>query len=127
MEKIEKKINWDKVAGFQKLVKEFSEKLELLNQCYPGDEDSYSIIMLASSPNKDEDTEQSHQITAGRGINFIAMLMGMFGGNPKMFSIVKAAIDKYPEVALLHAMMSDNPKEELDKLKSLLDELRPHK
>ena len=117
------KINKKKADAFEKIVKEFTEKLDLLNQCYPGDEDSFSLILLANTPDEDGKTSLVHQAILGRGINLIAMLMGLFGSNPKIIPIVKKALIQFPKVALLKAMTSEHPEEEMEKLKNVLREL----
>lgn len=117
------KINKKKADIFERSVKEFTEKLDLLNQCYPGDEDSFSLILLADTPNEDGKTSSAHQAISGRGINLIAMLMGLFGSTPKIIPIVKGALTQFPKVALLKAMTSEHPEEEMKKLKNVLREL----
>ena len=116
-------INKKKADAFEKIVKEFTEKLDLLNQCYPGDEDSFSLILLADTPNEDGRTSSAHQAISGRGINLIAMLMGLFGSTPKIIPIVKGALTQFPKVALLKAVTSKHPEEEMEKLKNVLREL----
>lgn len=117
------KINKKKADAFEKIVKEFTEKLDLLNQCYPGDEDSFSLILLADTPNEDGKTSSTHRAISGRGINLIAMLMGLFGSTPKIIPIVKGALTQFPKVALLKAITSEHPEEEMEKLKNVLKEL----
>ena len=117
------KINKKKADAFENIVKEFTEKLDLLNQCYPGDEDSFSLILLADTPNEDGRTSSAHQAISGRGINLIAMLMDLFGSTPKIIPIVKGALTQFPKVALLKAMTSEHPEEEMEKLKNVLREL----
>lgn len=51
------------------------------------------------------------------------MLIGLFGSNPKIIPIVKVALTQLPEVALLKAMTSEHPEEEMEKLKNVLREL----
>ena len=109
------KINKKKADAFEKIVKEFTEKLDLLNQCYPGDEDSFSLILLADTPNENDKTSSIHRAISGRGINLMVMLIGLFGSTPKIIPIVK--------VALLQAMTSEHPEEEMEKLKNVLREL----
>lgn len=117
------KINKKKADAFEKIVKEFMEKLDLLNQCYPGDVDSFSLILLANTPNENGKTASSHQAISGRGINFIAMLADLFESTPKIIPIVKGALTQFPKVALLRAMTSEHPEEEMEKLKNVLREL----
>lgn len=117
------KINKKKADAFEKIVKEFTEKLDLLNQYYPGDEDSFSLILLADTPNEDGKTSSTYRAISGRGINLIAMLMGLFGSTPKIIPIVKGALTQFPKVALLKAMTSEHPEEEMEKLKNVLKEL----
>lgn len=118
------KINKKKADAFEKIVKEFTEKLDLLNQCYPGDEDSFSLILLANTPNENGKTASSHQAILGRGINLMAMLMGLFESTPKIIPIVKGALTQFPKAALLKAMTGEHPEEEMEKLKNVLRELR---
>ena len=121
------KINRKKADAFEKIVKEFTEKLDLLNQCYPGDEDSFSLILLADTPNENGKTSSAHQAISGRGTNLFAMLMGLFGSTPKIIPIVKGALTQFPKVAkvalLLKAMTGEYPEEEMEKLKNVLREL----
>lgn len=111
------KINKKKADAFEKIVKEFMEKLDLLNQCYPGDTDSFSLILLANTPNENGKTASSHQAISGRGINLMDMLMGLFESTPKIFPIVKGALTQFPKIALLRAMTSEHPEEKMEKLK----------
>ena len=120
---MDRKINKKKADAFEKIVKEFTEKLDLLNQCYPGDEDSFSLILLANTPNEDDKTSSAHQAILGRGINLLAMFMGLFESTPKIIPIVKVALTQFPKVALLKAMTSEHPEEEMEKLKNVLREL----
>ena len=113
------KINRKKTDAFEKIVKEFTEKLDLLNQCYSGDEDSFSLILLANTPNEDVKTSSAHRVISGSGINLIDMLMGLFVSIP----FVKEAFTQFPEIALLKAMTSEHPKEEMEKLKNVIREL----
>lgn len=117
------KINKKKADAFEKIIKEFTEKLDLLNQCYPGDEDSFSLILLANTPNEDGKTSSEHRVISGRGINLLAMFMGLFGSTPKIIPIVKGALTQFPKVALLKAVTSEYPEEEMKKLKNVLREL----
>ena len=117
------KINKKKADAFEKIVKEFMEKLDLLNQCYPGDEDSFSLILIADTPNENDKTSSIHRAISGRGINLMVMLMGLFGSTPKIIPIVKGALTQFPKVALLKAMTSEYPEEEMEKLKNVLREL----
>lgn len=117
------KINKKKADAFEKIVKEFTEKLDLLNQCYPGDEDSFSLVLLTNTPDEDGKISLVHRVILGRGINLITMLMNLFGSNPKIIPIVKRALIQSPEVALLKAMTSEHPEEEMEKLKNVLREL----
>ena len=117
------KINKKKADAFEKIVKEFMEKLDLLNQCYPGDEDSFSLILLADTPNENGKPFASHRAISGRGINLTAMLMDLFESTPKIIPIVKATLTQFPKVALLKAMTSEHPEEEMEKLKNILREL----
>ena len=117
------KINKKKADAFEKIVKEFTEKLDLLNQHYPGDEDSFSLILLADTPNEDGKTSSAHRAISGRDINLMAMLMSLFESTPKIIPIVKGALIQFPKVALLKAMTSEHPKEEMEKLKNVLREL----
>lgn len=117
------KINKKKADAFEKIVKEFTEKLDLLNQCYPGDEDSFSLILLADTPNENGKTFSEHQAISGRGINLTAMLMDLFESNPKIIPIVKVALIQFHKVALLKAMTSEHPEKEMEKLKNVLREL----
>ena len=117
------KINKKKADAFEKIVKEFTEKLDLLNQCYPGDEDSFSLILLADTPKEDGKKSSAHQAILGRGINLMIMLMGLFESTPKIIPIVKGALTQFPKVALLKAMTSEHPEEEMEKLKNVLREL----
>lgn len=117
------KINRKKTDAFEKIVKEFTEKLDLLNQCYSGDEDSFSLILLANTPNEDVKTSSAHRVISGSGINLIDMLMGLFVSTPKIIPIVKEALIQFPEIALLKAMTSEHPKEEMEKLKNVIREL----
>ena len=119
---MDRKINKKKADAFEKIVKEFTEKLDLLNQCYPGDEDSFSLILLANTPNEDDKTSSAHQAILGRGINLLAMFMGLFESTPKIIPIVKVALTQFPKVALLKAMTSEHPEEEMEKLKNVLRE-----
>ena len=116
------KINRKKADAFEKIVKEFTEKLDLLNQCYPGDEDSFSLILLADTPNENDKKSSIHQATFGRGINLMGMFMGLFESTPKIIPIVKGALTQYPKVALLKAMTSEHPEEEMEKLKNVIRE-----
>ena len=118
------KINKKKADAFEKIVKEFMEKLDLLNQCYPGDVDSFSLILLANTPNENGKTSSSHQAISGRGINLVAMLMSLFESTPKIIPIVKAALRHLPKAALLKAMTSEHPEEEMEKFKNVLRELK---
>ena len=120
---MDEKINKKKADAFEKIVKEFTEKLDLLNQCYPGDEDSFSFILLADTPNEDGKTSSAHRAISGRGINLTAMLMDLFESTPKIIPIVKGALTQFPKVALLKAMISKHPEEEMEKLKNVLREL----
>ena len=120
---MDEKINKKKVDAFEKIVKEFTEKLDLLNQCYPGDADSFSLILLADTPNENGKTSSVHHIS-GRGINLIAMLMNLFESTPKIIPIVKGALTQFPKVALLKAMTSEHPEEEMEKFKNVLRELK---
>ena len=117
------KINKKKADAFEKIVKEFTEKLDLLNQCYPGDEDSFSLILLADTPNENGKLYATHKAISGRNINLITMLMSLFERTPKIIPIVKVALTQFPEVALLKAMTSEHPEEEMEKLKNVLREL----
>ena len=117
------KINKKKADAFEKIVKEFMEKLDLLNQCYAGDVDSFSLILLADTPNENGKTSSSHQAISGRGINLMARLMDLFESNPKIIPIVKVALTQFPKVALLKAMTSEHPEEKMEKLKNVLREL----
>lgn len=117
------KINKKKADAFEKIVKEFIEKLDLLNQCYPGDEDSFSLILLADTPDENDKTSSIHRVILGRGINLMAMLMGLFGSTPKIIPIVKGALTQFPKAALLKAITSEHPEEEMEKLKNVLREL----
>lgn len=120
---MDEKINKKKADAFEKIVKEFTEKLDLLNQCYPGDEDSFSLILLADTPDENDKTSSIHQAILGRCINLMAMLMDLFKSTPKIIPIVKVALTQFPEVALLKAMTSEHPEEEMAKLKNVLREL----
>lgn len=117
------KINKKKADAFEKIVKEFTEKLDLLNQCYPGDEDSFSLILLADTPNENGKTSSIHRAISGRGINLSAMLMGLFESTPKIIPIVKVALTQFPKAVLLKAMTSEHSEEEMEKLKNVLREL----
>ena len=117
------KINKKKADAFEKIVKEFMEKLDLLNQCYPDDIDSFSLILLADTPNENGKTSSAHRAISGRSINLIAMLMGLFESTPKIIPAVKVALTQFPELALLKAMTSEHPEEEMEKLKNILREL----
>lgn len=117
------KINKKKTDAFEKIVEEFTEKLDLLNQRYPGDEDSFSLILLADTPTENGKTSSTHQTISGRGINLSAMLMDLFESTPKIIPIVKGALTQFPKVALLKAMISEHPEEEMEKLKNVLREL----
>ena len=117
------KINKKKADAFEKIVKEFTEKLDLLNQCYPGDDDSFSLILLADTPNENDETSSIHRAISGRGINLMNMLMGLFDSTPKIIPIVKVALTQFPKTALLKAMTSEHPEEEMEKLKNVLREL----
>lgn len=117
------KINKKKADAFEKIVKEFIEKLDLLNQCYPGDADSFSLILLADTSNENGKTSASHQAISGRGINLTAMLMDLFESTPKIIPIIKGALTQFPKVALLKAMISEHPEEEMEKLKNVFREL----
>lgn len=117
------KINKKKADAFEKIVKEFMEKLDLLNQCYPGDVDSFSLILLADTPNENGKTSSSHQAISGRGINLSTTLMGLFESTPKIIPIVKVALTQFPKAALLKAMTSEHPEEEMEKLRNILREL----
>lgn len=117
---MDEKINKKKADAFEKIVKEFMEKLDLLNQCYPGDADSFSLILLTDTPNENG---KSHQAISGRGINLVAMLMSLFESTPKIIPIVKVALRHLPKAALLKAMTSEHPEEEMEKLKNVLREL----
>lgn len=119
---MDRKINKKKADAFEKIVKEFTEKLDLLNQCYPGDEDSFSLILIANTPNENDKTSLIHRAILGRGINLIVMLMGLFRSTPKIIPIVKAALIQFPKVALLKAMTSEHPEEEMEKLKNVIRE-----
>lgn len=55
-----------KADAFKKIVKEFTEKLNLLNQCYPDDEDSFSLILLANTP--DEEMEKLKNVLRELGL-----------------------------------------------------------
>lgn len=121
---MDEKINKKKADAFEKIVKEFTEKLDLLNQCYPGDVDSFSLILLANTPNENGKTSSEHQAISGRGINLIAMLMGLFESTPRIIPIVKEALTQFPKVALLKAMTSEYPEEEMEKFKNVLRELK---
>lgn len=120
---MDEKINKKKADAFEKIVKEFMDKLDLLNQCYPGDVDSFSLILLTDTPNENGKTTSSHQAISGRGINLMNMLMGLFESTPKIIPIVKGALTQFPKVALLRAMTSEHPEEEMEKLKNVLKEL----
>lgn len=120
---MDEKINKKKADAFEKIVKEFTEKLDLLNQCYPSDEDSFSLILLADTPNENGKIFSAHRAISGRGINLIAMLMGLFESMPKIIPIVKVALKQFPEVALRKAMTNEHPEEEMEKLKNVLREL----
>ena len=120
---MDKTINKKKADAFEKIVKEFIEKLNLLNKCYPGDEDSFSLILLADTPDEDGKTSSTHRAISGRGINLITMFMGLFGSTPKIIPFVKEALTQFPKVALLKAMTSEHPEEEIEKLKNVLREL----
>lgn len=120
---MDEKINKKKADAFEKIVKEFTEKLDLLNQCYPSDVDSFSLILLADTPNENGKTSSAHQVISGRGINLTAMLMGLFESTPKIIPIVKVALTQFPKVALLKAMTSEHPEEKMEKLKNVLREL----
>lgn len=120
---MDKKINKKKADAFEKIVKEFTEKLDLLNQCYPGDEDSFSLILLADTPNENGKTSSIHRAILGRGTNLMAMLMGLFESIPKIIPIVKGALTQFPKAVLLTAMTSEHPEEEMEKLKNVLREL----
>ena len=117
------KINKKKADAFEKIVKEFKEKLDLLNQCYPGDADSFSLILLADTLNENGKTSSAHKAISGRGINLISMLMDLFESTPKIIPIIKAALTQFPKVVLLKAMTSEHPEEEMEKLKNVLREL----
>lgn len=117
------KINKKKADAFEKIVKEFSEKLDLLNQCYPGDEDSFSLILLADTPNENGKTSSIHRAISGRGINLMVMLMDLFESTPKIIPIVKVALTQFPKAVLLKAMTSEHSEEEIEKLKNVLREL----
>ena len=117
------KINKKKADAFEKIVKEFMEKLDLLNQCYPGDTDSFSLILLADTPNENGKTSSVHRAILGRGINLSAMLIDLFESTPKIIHIVKVALIQFPKVVLLKALTSEHPKEEMEKLKNVLREL----
>lgn len=119
---MDRKINKKKADAFEKIVKEFTEKLNLLNQCYPGDEDSFSLILLADTPKEDGKKSSAHQAILGRGINLMAMLMGLFESTPKIIPIVKVALTQFPKAALLKAMTSEHPEEEIEKLKNVIRE-----
>ena len=117
------KINKKKADAFEKIVKEFTEKLDLLNQCYPGYEDSFSLILLTDTSNENGKTSSAHRVISGRGINLTAILMDLFESNPKIIPIVKVALTQFPEAALLKAMTSEHPEEEMEKLKNVFREL----
>ena len=120
---MDRKINKKKADAFEKIVKEFTEKLDLLNQCYPGDEDSFSLILLADTPKEDSKTSSVHQAVLGKGISLMAMLMSLFENTPKIIPIVKGALTQFPKAVLLKAMTSEHPEEEMEKLKNVLREL----
>ena len=120
---MDKKINKKKADAFEKIVKEFTEKLDLLNQCYPGDEDSFSLILLADTPNENDKTSSIHQAILGRGINLMTIFMGLFESTPKIIPIVRGALTQFPKVVLLKAMTSEHPEEEMEKLKNVLRKL----
>ena len=119
-----KKINKKKADAFEKIVKEFTEKLDLLNQCYPGDEDSFSLILLANTPNENGKTSSACQTILGRSINLIAILMDLFESTPEIIPTVKVALTQFPKVALLKTMINEHPEEGMEKLKNVLRELR---
>ena len=120
---MDEKINKKKADAFEKIVKEFMEKLDLLNQCYPGDVDSFSLILLTDTPNENGKTSASHQAISGRGINLTTMFMSLFESTPKIIPIVRVALTHLPKAALLKAMTSEHPEKEMEKLKNVLREL----
>ena len=120
---MDKKINRKKADAFEKIVKEFTEKFDLLNQCYPGDEDSFSLILIADTPDENDKTSSIHQAIFDKGINLMTIFIGLFESNPKIIPIVREALTQFPKVALLKAMTSGHPEEEMEKLKNVLREL----